>query len=319
VRSWGEGLTAWLATIRHALPAADLVWEFGRRFRERNGVVLVGYLAYRLFIWFVPLMLVLVAGIGFSSAANLDMVRYATEYGFSDEAARDGVSQAQRGRVAALVAGLLALAWATWGLIRGIHYAFAQVWAIKITPRRRVLREVVLVMVAALLVAALFAAVAGLQRQGPIFALLGTAGTIALAGVSLWAVCWLMPRRTDNWLDLFPGAALGALGVAALQAVIAIYLPARITNASELYGGIGVALGLLFYMFLISYLLVGTAFFNSVWADRARIIAGRPWVLDPAALPVWLRRPARWAHRAETSAAERAESGEDRNPPAGSP
>lgn len=305
-------------TIRQAAPAVDLVWEFARRFRERNGVVLVGYLAYRLFIWFVPLMLVLVAAIGFSSAANLDMVRYATEYGFSDEAARDGVSQARGGRIAALLAGLLALAWATWGLIRGIHYAFAQVWAIKIAPRQKVLRGVGLVMVAALFVAALLAAVAGLQRQGPVFALLGTAGTLVLAGVSLWAVCWLMPRRTDNWLDLVPGAALGAIGVAALQAVIAIYLPARIASSSALYGGIGVALGLLFYMFLISYLLVGTAFFNSVWADRKQIISGRPWILDPMALPAWIRRPARWAHGRQGSGTEPRGSNEDQTPPAGS-
>ena len=83
VRSSIERLRSAVDRMRQAVPAADLAWEVGVRFRRNNGAVLAGFLAYRMFIWFVPLALVLVAGVGFSTATNLDMVRFATEYGVS--------------------------------------------------------------------------------------------------------------------------------------------------------------------------------------------------------------------------------------------
>jgi uncharacterized BrkB/YihY/UPF0761 family membrane protein len=290
-----ERVRATLDAARQAVPALDLVWELALRFRRRNGAVLAGYITYRLFIWLVPMLLVLVAGVGFSNATNLDLVRYATEYEVSSETARDAVEQAARGRVAALAIGLGALAWATLGLVRGVHYAFAQAWGMTITPRKHLIRDGGYFLVAAIVVLLLLLAVGALQRQGPLFALLGSTGSIALVGISLFWVCLTMPRRTTRWLDLVPGVVVGTVGLAILQVFAAVYIPDRIARASVLYGGIGVALGLLFYLFLMAYLLVGAAFVNSVWTDRAKIIAGRPWVLDPDGLPRWLRRPARWA------------------------
>lgn len=302
-RGWIERLQIAESKVRRAVPAVDLIWAFAHRFRRNNGAVLAGYLAYRLFVWFAPLALLMVATIGFSETANLDVVRYATEYGVSSATAGDAAEQASRGRFAALVVGLVTLAWATLGLIRGVHYAFAQAWGMEITPRKRLTRQVGYLMVSAFLFFVLFAAVGALQQQGPLFTLVGTAGSVVLVAASLWTVCWTMPRRTRRWLDLVPGVVAGTLGTAAVQAFVAIYLPQKISGASELYGSLGVALGLLFYMFLLGYLLVGTAFFNSVWTDRAEIIAGRPWVLDPDALPRWVQRPARWVSRREGPAA----------------
>ncbi len=302
-RAWVERLQVAESKVRRAVPAADLIWAFAHRFRRNNGSVLAGYLAYRLFVWFAPLALVITAVVGFSRAANLDVVRYATEYGVSSDTASDAAAQASRGRFAALVVGLGTLAWATLGLIRGLHYAFAQAWGMEIAPRKRLARQVGYLMVSALLLVVLFAAVGALQQQGPLFAVVGTAGSVVLVAASLWGVCWTMPRRTRRWLDLVPGVVAGTLGTAAVQAFVAIYLPQKIAGASELYGALGVALGLLFYMFLLGYLLVGTAFINSAWTDRAEIIAGRPWVLDPDALPRWAQRPAKWASRREGPAA----------------
>ena len=217
--------------------------------------------------------------------------------------------------MAALAIGLVALAWTTVGLIRGVHYAFAQAWGMEITPRRGLIRHAGFFMVTAILLVILFAAVGALQRQGPVFALLGTAGTFALVGASRFAVCRTMPRRTAGWLDLVPGVVLGTLATAGVQAFAAVYFPQRIASASAVYGGLGVAIAILFYMFLIGYMLVGTAFINSVWTDRGEIIAGRPWVLDPEGLPRWLRRPARWAsQRQESGPAPLGDDGPPRHP-----
>jgi len=289
-----ERLERWTTAWRRAIPALDLLWEFASRFRRRNGTVLVGHLAYRFFIWLAPLTLVVVGGLGLVAANNVDLIGYATEFGVSVAAADDAAAQAKSGRVQALVIGIPALAIATWSLIRGVHYAFAQAWGLEITPRKGVLPQIGFTIVSALLILLLYLAIGVVQRQGPVLAMLGAAGFVAVTAALLWAISWVMPRGTDNWLDLVPGPALGAIGSAGVHAFIALYLPARISGASAVYGAIGVAIAILFYLFLLAYLLVGTAFINTVWADRAAIIAGRPWVVDPEGVPRWLQPSARW-------------------------
>jgi uncharacterized BrkB/YihY/UPF0761 family membrane protein len=293
---WLARLRRWTTRVRRAAPALDLLWELGYRFRQRNGTVLAGHLAYRFFIWLAPMSLILVAGLGFS-AGPLDLVQYATEFDVSREASEDAVDQARAGRIQLLAIGIPVLAIASWGLIRGMHYAFAQAWALRITPRKRIVTQVGITMVSGFAVVILYFILALVQRQGPLFAVLGAAGSLLLTGFALWLVCWVMPRGTNRRLDLVPGAALGALGFAGLHVFGALYLPARIASSTELYGAIGVAVGLLFYIVLHAYLLVGTAFVNSVWSDRREIIAGRPWVIDPEALPGWLQPAVRWIPR----------------------
>ena len=50
-----------------------------------------------------------------------------------------------------------------------------------------------------------------------------------------------LPRRTTDPGALLPGAAVASLVIPGMQAVSQLYLPGRFSGASELYGGIGVA------------------------------------------------------------------------------
>ena len=55
-----------LARVQDALsvvPALDLGWELGRRYRRLNGSVLAGHLTYRFFLWLAPLFLLLIASV----------------------------------------------------------------------------------------------------------------------------------------------------------------------------------------------------------------------------------------------------------------
>jgi uncharacterized BrkB/YihY/UPF0761 family membrane protein len=259
------------------VPGLDLGWEFLHRFRARNGTVLVGHLAYRMFVWLAPLMFVLAAGLGFS-ASTFDIVGYATEFGVSAETAQDAVEQAEQSRITALAIGIPALIFASWSLIHGTHYAYSQAWGIDIKSRKGVVGQAAIVTFAVLAIGVLVAIISAVQRQGPILAAVGWVGAFALTTVSLWLISRLMPRGTDRWRDLLPGPLFGALGMSLLHVFGSVYLPARIQSASVLYGAIGVALAVLFYVFLIAYLLILTPFINSVWVDREEILAGRPWV-----------------------------------------
>lgn len=287
-------LDSWTTGMRRALPALDLGWELASRYRSRNGTVLVGHLAYRLFVWLAPLMLVLAAVLGFAASDSFNLIRYASDVGISADAATSAANQAERSRVTALVVGLPALAWATMGLIRGVHYSYAQAWDVELRRRKGLIREVGIAVVAMLALGAIYAVIGAVQRHGPVFALTGWAGSSAVTAVALFLLCWTMPRRTDRWLELVPGPVLAALALSAIHVFVALYLPARIQDSSSLYGAIGFAISVLFYMFLVAYVLVFVALVNSVWVDRREILAGRPWVVDPSALPAWTRR---WTDR----------------------
>lgn len=290
IEGTGERLTEWATRARQAIPALDLLWEFFQRFRKRNGTVLVGHMSYRLFLWLAPLMLVFVAGLGLSSSA-FDIISYAEDVGVPEETAEDAVAQAEHSGTTALVLGLSALVVASWSLVRGMHYAYSQVWDIPIRSRKNVVRQSLYTILGAIAVGLVMAVISALQRQGPLFAFAGWASSFALATIGLWVVQWMMPRRTERWRDLLPGPVFGAIGLSVLHVFAAVYLPSRIESASALYGTFGVVFAVLFWVFLMAYLLILAPFLNSVWVDRAEILGGRPWVIDPEAVPRLFRGP----------------------------
>lgn len=279
------------------MPALDLVWVFWGRFRRLNGSVLAGHVAYRLFLWLAPFVLVLVSLVGYSVASNIDLVEHASTVGASEEFTDSVVSQAERGRTASLVIGASALIVATWSLVRAMFYVSAQVWELDPRPPRRMTRRIGLTVLGALVVTGTFLVLTAVQRSGPLFAVSGWFAGVAITTGVLWLVSWVLPRRPSSAFDLLPGPVLAALAFSGLQLVAGVYLPARIASASELYGALGVAFGILFYLFVTAYLLVGTGFVNAVWTDRSEILAGRPMVVDPDVLPRWMRRPVRWLVR----------------------
>lgn len=296
--AWQTGLARVDASwrrLRRAVPALDLAWEVGVRFQAHGGTVLAGHLAYRFFVFAAPLMLVLAALLGYVATENIDILRYASEVGVPSDAAADAAEQASRGTVTALVVGIPALLLATRGVIRAMRYTYAEIWHVELEKRGGILRQIGFVVAATFGFYTVNAVIAAVQRQGPIFAVLGWTGSLVITAIALLAVSWGMPRRTHRIRDLIPGSVLGALAVSGVQLFVAVYLPARITGASAVYGAFGVALAILFYMFLIAYVFVGIAVVNEVWSDRVTVLAGRPWIVDPDELPRWFRRPVHWA------------------------
>ena len=90
---------------------------------------------------------------------------------------------------------------------------------------------------------------------------------IAVAGLSFGAgfVIYLvlfmllmatLPRGTTDPGAILPGAALVAAVFVGLQAVSQLYIPNRISGASDLYGGIGVAVVALGWLFIVGRTLV---------------------------------------------------------------
>lgn len=293
-------MQVWVETAGRAVPAVDLLWEGIRRFRLRNGSVLTGFVAYRLFLWAVPLVVVMIGLLGFSSASEaFNVVGYLTEYGADDDTASELVGDAESSGFVLFMSGMVALAWTTRGLIRGLHYVFAQAAGLRIEARAGVVREVMLALPGAMMATVVLLGLSLIQRWGPLLTLSGLVAALAFNVALLWFVARTMPRRSQHWYDLLPGAVVAAAGLSGVQVFLSVYLPERVQSASSLYGSMGAAIAALFSMFLFASLLVAIPFVNDLWVDRHEVLAGRPWILDPEVLPRWLRRPARWVARRE--------------------
>ena len=102
---------------------------------------------------------------------------------------------------------------------------------------------------------------------------------IAVAGLSFGAgfVIYLvlfmllmatLPRGTTDPGAILPGAALVAIVTVGMQAVSQLYIPNRLSGASDLYGGIGVAVVALGWLFIIGRILSFSFSVNAALFDR---------------------------------------------------
>ncbi len=282
-------ITSQIEEALKVMPALDLVWEVSRRFRRLNGSVLAGHLTYRLFLWLFPFVLVLVALLGYHTSEGFRLADLVDHAGGSADFAETVSEQAKGGRVPMLLAGLFGLAWATAGIIRALHYIYAQAWELPIRPRRRLVMATGRAMLGIGAATVVLFTLGLVRSQGVLLHVGGAGMSFAVEAGLLVLVMAFLPRRTRSPWDLLPGAVLFAGCVLALQLVAQYYLPQRVASSSELYGSLGIALGLLFYLWCVASLLVFGAFVNAVWFDRGEILAGRPWVADPERLPRWAR------------------------------
>lgn len=271
---WREAAVVRASGYQKRQPWLGLVWEFGGRYSRLGGSVLVGHLTYRFFLWLLPLTLVTLALLGFASASDAELGDFGERLGLTPEFTQAIAEQARGRRLAGLIAGIFGLLWATYGLIKGLYFAYASAWEIDSTRPSQLLKAVPMTVVASLGTLVLVGLLASLSRSGLVLQLAGGIGTFVLNVAFLVAIGWLLPHRATSWTGLFPGALAGGCSFAALALVTEYYLPGRAEGASELYGTLGAAVATLFMLFLFAQVLVGAAFVDAVWHDRREILAG---------------------------------------------
>ena len=193
-------------------------------------------------------------------------------------ALRDG----NRSWVVAVITGAVLFVWATRTLIRNLSVVNAHAWGAPLPHLRQ--KDVMVISAtfagAWLVLFAFVLLVHRLSRAVP-------GGAVLTIFVQGWAVgaLWLivsmrLPDRRQTWLDLLPGAVLVGFGLAVMNTIGRIYLPARIAHSSAIYGSLGIASVLLVWLLLIGQLIVSSALINTVWFDFRASRRGEP--LPPA-------------------------------------
>jgi uncharacterized BrkB/YihY/UPF0761 family membrane protein len=103
---------------------------------------------------------------------------------------------------------------------------------------------------------------------------LGLVLSLSIIGAYFLAAAWvfmLLPHPPDaTWRAMVPGAILLAISVQALHLATSLYLVPKVERASDFYGPLGIAMGLLAWLYVVGRVIVGAAMLNAtLWERRA--------------------------------------------------
>jgi len=271
IRTRAEHYASVAEASREKHGSVDALYVMFDRDSEIGGGLLAGSLAYRLFIWFLPFSLVVVAGIGFGAdLASESPTSAARSLGLRGIVSNSIAEASQSSsRWYAIVIGIPILLWATRSLLRALVVAHRLVWGDprlvthKATPGRT-LRFLVLILL--YFPVRELAAYVG-SRSGSYLA----QTVVGLVGVfGWWLLCSLqLPHRDVPWHALIPGAIIVAVGFELISNLGTYLIATRVNSGQSAYGVLGVAAGLLFGLYLVSRIIVASAVVNAtVWERR---------------------------------------------------
>jgi uncharacterized BrkB/YihY/UPF0761 family membrane protein len=252
--------------------SVDAVFDMADRDSEVAGGIIAGALAYRLFIWLLPLGLVAVAGLGLAAdATSQSPEKTANKLGLLG-LVTSSIANASKSsnRWYALAIGIPILIYVTRSVLRVLIGAHRLVW--------RDLRSAVpkptfantlqfLGAVLLLLVAYALASVAGRHSDGFVGVIVTLLLTLPYAAIWLY-VTTRLPHRTAPWKALVPGALLFGVGTEVISAVSKYFIAPYSLAKQGTYGALGIAAVLLLGLFFFSRLIVGAAVLNATLWER---------------------------------------------------
>lgn len=250
-------------------PLIDVGLRIYQRDRESAGTVVGSALAFRLFLFFVPLLLFLVGLLGF--VANFVSDAEAEDVGIAGSLAgqiNSALTQPNSTRWIAVLTGLVGMAWTGRSLSKGMVSASCLAWRLPVRAKASVR-----------VIGAVVGLIAGIGLVSTIISRIRSDLGLAVAGFSfliafaVYALAWvvlsmLLPRATTDPSALLPGAVIVGLTLVGMQAVSQLYLPNRFSRASELYGAIGTTIVTLGWFFFLGRAIVLAMAVNAVIYER---------------------------------------------------
>jgi uncharacterized BrkB/YihY/UPF0761 family membrane protein len=282
--------------LEQALPRSPLI-DAGFRAVERDvitgGIVLAGAVAFRIFLFLVPYVFVLVVGFGVAADATRedpqDLARRSGVGGLVAKAVGGAADLSGFERASALVIGLVALVFGARALVKVLRIVSGLIWGV--TPGRLQSSAKAILAVVGLTTAALAFGVA-LDSVRAESALLGLFGIVLFALVPFTIALLtsvLLPRQPTRWPELVPGAVFLALGALVLHVVTVYWIAHEVESKTDTYGAIGSALAILLWSYLLGRLFTASSVINAtLWqrrADRASRRAARARLTEHREFP----------------------------------
>ena len=240
-------------------PWSEIGWQVWRRDQVIAGSVLAAALAYRIFIWLLPLALVLVAVLGlFGRSAALNGI---SDLGLSNYVAQSVAQSATTGsligRIILIVSGSMVFLYESYVLLRTLRAISAFAWRTEVRSMRRPARQTSIFLGMSLVLVVVLSLTNKISGAltfpfGLVLAVL-VLGAVPLYLVLVSGI--LLPNRARNWREFLPGALLIYACYTAAHLVATLIVVPWVSHKQATYGVIGVSAGLLFLMFVFGRII----------------------------------------------------------------
>jgi len=267
-----------------------------RRDRESAGTIVGSAIAFRLFLFFVPLMLFVVGLAGF-------LAQWVTAQDVTDTSSvssglakqiNAALVQSGKARWIAVFLGLIGVATTGRSLSKVLVTTSCLTWRLPITSKAsmRVIGGIVGVVAGIGVISMIVNRIR--DHLG-----IGVAGLSFIGAMAAYAIAWvgvslMLPRATSDPGALLPGAGIVAVTIAGMQAVSQLYLPNKLSHASELYGAIGTTIVTLGWFFILGRAIVFGMVMNAVIYERfgsiSQAVLSLPVVRMLPRKSAWIRK-----------------------------
>jgi uncharacterized BrkB/YihY/UPF0761 family membrane protein len=262
-----------LQAARKTNQLVDTGFHFYERDLGAGGGVLAGALAFRLFIFAVPYVFVVLTIFG--SAAELqnesgqDAARSAGLTGLIAKSVADAQHTSDSTKIISIVVGLFAVLLAARTVVKTLRAVHALAWRVPLTRLKHSTRAAGVLILVVLLVSLLASLIGWVRSERPgIGILLGLSMIVVWTGAWLF-ISWLLPHAKGvTPVDLMPGALLFGLVVWVMHLLTVFYFSRKVSSASDTYGAIGAAIGILLALYLIGRAMSASAVLNATLWER---------------------------------------------------
>jgi uncharacterized BrkB/YihY/UPF0761 family membrane protein len=262
-------------------PGYDYAVVVFSRDRRHGGGLLAGALAFRLFGALLPLALLIAVVLGYAATVDRSAPGDAGEATGISEALLASVAESSKltagTRWVVGLTALIALLWAATSAARAIRAVHSIAWCGSVGRFRRPVHAALLLLAVLAACAIIFGAAGRARAEYGFVGVLVTV-TSFLGFFAVWlAAERLLPHEDAPWTALVPGAVLFAIGVQLVHLTTALFIAGKVERASETYGSLGVAFTVLFWLYVVSRVIVASAMLNAaLWEQAGRRSGGRP-------------------------------------------
>jgi membrane protein len=244
-----------------------------------GGGILAGGLAFRIFLFMVPVVYMIFTVLGvLSRALGHDPAQLAKNAGITGVLAGTVVKVADQSAwtLTTLVLGAMVTMFITAGsLLTALYVVHWLIWRVPRVKPAGLAPKLALIGLA-LIGSALAVAVNHVRiASGAPGAVLAVLLTTALSFAGWWWVSWKLPHAPVPARALIPGAVLMAIGADVLQLLTTYWIGNLVARKTDTYGAVGVALAVLLWVYILGRIMVGSAGLNAALFYRRESRTGQ--------------------------------------------
>ncbi len=255
-----------------------------------GGGILAGAIAFRMFLFLVPFVYVVFTVFGLAArAAHEDPSHLAKTVGVTGLLASAVVNTQERSvwtQLVVVVGAIFALLITARSFTKCLYIVHWLVWH---EPRVKPtgVRPMFVVIGLALVMTVLGIALNDVRAA---WGIAGAAAVIlvitAMSFAVWWWVSWRLPHPATPATALIPGAVFMAVGVDVLHLLTTYYIGHLVARKTETYGAVGIALAVLFWVYVLGRFIVGSAGLNAtLWYRRLEQESAPDAVADAGPAP----------------------------------